>query len=289
MRRAFLELLRPANVATSLADVLAGNAVAGLGGWRSLAWLLVSTAALYAGGVVLNDVFDRDIDRVERPERPIPSGRVTTAAAATLGTILLAAGLLAAQRASHESFLVALLLAGAILLYDAWGKRHPLFGPVNMGACRGLNLNLGMTTVAGAAGAHWPLGLIPLFYICAVTIVSRGEVTGGTRRAANIALTLHALVFGLLAGVAIARPGPMSTPAALLLTAFLAWRVWPAFWSARQNTSPAVIRNAVKTGVLSLVFLDAAIGAAYAGMIYSLAILATAVLAGRLARAFAVT
>ena len=188
MRRAFLELLRPANVATSLADVLAGNAVAGLGGWTTLAWLLVSTAALYAGGVVLNDVFDRDIDRVERPERPIPSGRVTTAAAAALGAILLAAGLFAAQRASHESFVVALLLAAAILLYDAWGKRQKLFGPVNMGACRGLNLILGMTTVAGSAGAHWQLGLIPPFYICAVPIVSRGQVTGRPRPPANLAL-----------------------------------------------------------------------------------------------------
>lgn len=289
MRRAFLELIRPANVATSLADVLAGNAIAGLGGWRPLAWLLLATAALYAGGVVLNDVFDRNIDRVERPERPIPSGRVTTAAAATFGAILLAAGILAARLASSESFIVALLLAATILLYDAWGKRQRLFGPVNMGACRGLNLILGMTIVAGTARAHWALAIIPLLYICAVTVVSRGEVTGGTRRAANIALTLHALVFALLTIVALSRPGPTSTPAALLLIAFLAWRVWPAFWSARQNTGPATIRQAVKTGVLSLVFLDAAIGAAYAGMIYSLAILATAIVAGRLARAFAVT
>ena len=74
--RGYLELVRPANVATALADVLAGYAVAGLGN-PGLGWLLLSTACLYAGGVVLNDVFDRDLDRIERPERPIPSGRVS--------------------------------------------------------------------------------------------------------------------------------------------------------------------------------------------------------------------
>ena len=83
--RPYLELLRPANVVTALADVLAGYAVAGLGDRRALYWLLGATACLYAGGVVLNDVFDRDIDRRERPERPIPSGRVSVAAASALG------------------------------------------------------------------------------------------------------------------------------------------------------------------------------------------------------------
>ena len=104
--RGYVELVRPANVATALADVLAGYAVAGQGDPRLnpslLAWLLLSTACLYAGGVVLNDVFDRDLDRIERPERPIPSGRVSTTAAAGLGSGLLAAGILAATLATRR-------------------------------------------------------------------------------------------------------------------------------------------------------------------------------------------
>ena len=74
--RAFLELLRPANVTTALGDVLAGYAIAGLGNLPALPWLLGATVCLYAGGVVLNDVFDFEIDRRERPERPLPSGRI---------------------------------------------------------------------------------------------------------------------------------------------------------------------------------------------------------------------
>jgi 4-hydroxybenzoate polyprenyltransferase len=98
--RGYLELVRPANVATALADVLAGYAVAGLGS-PGLGWLLMSTACLYGGGVALNDFFDRGLDRIERPERPIPSGRVSSRAAAGLGLGLLALGVIAAALATR--------------------------------------------------------------------------------------------------------------------------------------------------------------------------------------------
>src|SRR5262245_28086746 len=90
--RGYVELLRPANVITALTDVLAGFAIAGLASPKALPWLLLATACLYAGGVVLNDVFDRRIDANERPERPIPSGRVPVRHAALLGGGLLVVG-----------------------------------------------------------------------------------------------------------------------------------------------------------------------------------------------------
>src|SRR5262245_66670484 len=126
--RPYLELMRPANVATALGDVLAGYAVAGLANHAALPWLLVSTACLYAGGVVLNDFFDRDIDRVERPERPIPSGRVTPRSAATIGLLLLAAGVLAASIATVAAGVIGGSIAFCVLLYDAWSKPRPIAG-----------------------------------------------------------------------------------------------------------------------------------------------------------------
>ena len=140
---AFATLMRPANVVTAMADVLAGAAAAGTTG--GLPGLLLSTAALYAGGVVLNDVFDAKLDARERPERPIPSGRVSRGGAAALGGGLLALGVLLAGLVSHASFLVAAAVAAMVLLYDAWAKHHLLAGPLAMGACRGLNLLLGLS------------------------------------------------------------------------------------------------------------------------------------------------
>jgi len=283
----YLELVRPANVATALADVLAGYAVAGLGNPRALGWLLLSTACLYAGGVVLNDVFDRDIDRTERPERPIPSGRVPVSAAASLGLGLLGLGVITASLATAVSGVVAAATAGCVLMYDAWGKRQGLLGPVNMGMCRGLNLLLGVSAAPAVLTEAWPLSLLPLVYIAAVTAVSRGEVHGGRRGIAAFALISLSLVLAALLALALSRGG--GPWAGVALTGVLAWRVLPAFWGAYRTPEPGPIRHAIRTGVLSLVLLDAVIGATYGGAVYSLAIIATGLVASSLARLFAVT
>jgi 4-hydroxybenzoate polyprenyltransferase len=284
--RPYLELLRPANVVTALADVLAGYGVAGLQNRAALPWLLGSTACLYAGGVVLNDVFDRELDRRERPERPIPSGRVAPATAAALGAGLLAAGTLLAFRATPTAGVVAGVIALLVVAYDGWGKRHAI-GPVNMGLCRALNLLLGVAAVPAALTSSWPLALIPLLYICAVTTLSRGEVHGGRSGAGTVALVFLTIAWLGLAWVAVRSAGHAGP--ALLLVAALAWRVAPPFWRARQTPAPAFVRIAVQRGVLSLVLVDATIGAAYAGPLYAAIILLTGLVAGWLARVFAVT
>lgn len=285
--RGYLELLRPPNVVTAVADVLAGFAVAGRWHGSRLPWLLAATACLYAGGVVLNDYFDRAVDATERPERPIPSGRVPARKAATLGAVLLGAGVALAFGATHAAGVVAVALAACILLYDVRAKRYAFGGPLAMGACRGLNLVLGMAAVPAAAGEHWRLAFLSVAYIAAVTMVSRGEVHGGRKPVAALALSAIAGVVAVLIALSV-RSDEWPIPA-LVLTAALAWRVGPPFAAVYGDPRPPVIRRAVRTGVLSLVLLDAALSAAYAGPVYAAIVLATALVAGTLARLFSVT
>lgn len=285
--RAFLELTRPANVTTALADVLAGFAVADARSLPALAALLVSTACLYAGGVVLNDVFDRGLDARERPERPVPSGRVSARQAAIFGALLLAAGVIAAFAASRAAGGIAAAIGAAVLLYDARLKHHAVFGPVAMGTCRALNLVLGMAAIPGRAAAAWPLALINGGYIAGVTLTSRSEVSGGGRRTIRAGLVLVAAALAALTAI-VAAPAHRSL-AGLALVALLAWRVLPAFWRAGRVATPDLIRTAVRRGVLSLALVNAAIAVAYTGMIEALAILALAAAAVWLARRFAVT
>ena len=287
MLRAYLELLRPPNVVTAIADVLAGYAVAGRAQPAALPWLIVASVCLYAGGVVLNDFFDRAVDAIERPERPIPSGRVSPTAAATIGGGLLIAGMLAAIGASARSAGVAAAIASFVLLYDARAKRHAIAGPMCMGVCRGLNLLLGVSANGAALRAHWPIGLLSVVYIAAVTAVSRGEVHGGRANVATFALVSLVLVLAGLTTVALGST--TGRFAALVLVAVLAYRVVPPYWQVRKEPNPVVIRQAVKAGVLSLMLLDSAIGAAYGGPIYAAIILATGLVAGSLARLFSVT
>ena len=85
--RAWLELLRLPNVFTAVADVMMGFLVthATLRPASEFALLVAASCCLYLAGMVLNVVFDVEQDTTERPERPIPSGRITRSAASRLG------------------------------------------------------------------------------------------------------------------------------------------------------------------------------------------------------------
>ena len=244
--RPYFELLRPPNLATAAADILAGYAVAGLANGRALPWLLMATICLYGGGVTLNDFFDRELDSVERPERPIPSGRVRPVDAAALGAALLLAGMIAASLASPVSGAIAVAIAVFVVIYDAWGKHQAVLGPLNMGLCRALNLMLGISAVPAALHEHWRLALLPFIYICGVTALSRGEVHGGARSTVLFSLLC---VLSVLAGALIMTlsPGHRSLAGGGLILV-LGWRILPPFWRAYQDSQPAVIRDAVEAG-----------------------------------------
>jgi 4-hydroxybenzoate polyprenyltransferase len=283
--RAYAELLRPANVVTALADVLAGYALAGRTNPSALPWLLAATACLYAGGVVLNDYFDRHLDKIERPERPIPSGRVPARAASILGVLLLASGIVLAFRATQTAGLVASAIAAFVVVYDAWGKQRTP-GPALMGLCRALNLLLGVAAIPGMLNARAAIAGIPFAYVVAITSLSRGEVHGGVRQVATFALISLGIALSGLALVALLSAEPVWSGVVLLA---LTWRVLPPFVTARRTLAARDVRHAVRTGVLSLVLVDAVIGTAFAGPVYGALILTIALIAGWLARLFAVT
>lgn len=181
---AFLQLIRLPNVVTAAADSLAGWLL--VTGSLSAPWrwlpLVVSSMVLYASGTILNDVLDFEIDRIERPGRPLPSGRVSRRVAAWLGGLgLLLGPCLALASGSIMSGLLAAVLALAILSYDS-GLKHTLLGPEVMGACRGLNLLLGMTHAAAFGGpVAWLAALAYGIYVAGITIASRSEAIGGAR------------------------------------------------------------------------------------------------------------
>jgi 4-hydroxybenzoate polyprenyltransferase len=252
-----------------------------------LAALMLSGMALYAGGVVFNDFFDRRLDAQERPERPIPSGRVAATHAAAMGAAFLVAGVVSAFYVSVASGVLAAAIACFALLYDAWAKHQAILGPIFMGLCRGGNLLLGVSAAPVICGQRWFLALLPTTYIVGVTIMSRGEVLGGSRRAAQLASGLTASVFGAIVLLGLTMAFQLEWAAIPLL--ILAYRVAPNLWRACRAPGPANIRRAVKSGVLSVIVLDAAIAAGFAGPWYGAGVLALLGLAGILARPFAVT
>jgi len=269
--KAYLTLMRPANVVTAISDVLAGAAIVVLyaGGSDSLvplsAFLLVSlsTIGLYGGGIVFNDVFDAKLDAVERPERPIPSGKVPQKQAVSLGAGLFGFGVVAAGLVHPTAAAIAVAIVAMCLLYNKWAKHHRAAGPVTMGLCRGLNLLLGMSLSVELIPTVWWLSIIPVIYIAAITVVSRGEVHGGRRGPLVFAALLYAVVVGLIAYFGVSRSGGWFGWIILLVFAISIFR---PLVEAIRTKEPNAVRKSVKYGVLSLIFMNA-IWVAAAGMI----------------------
>ncbi|CAZ94565.1 UbiA-like protein EboC [Zobellia galactanivorans] len=300
MNRTFLgyaRLARPANLPTAAADILAGVAIGGVfvGGVQSdfigssvflnVVYLVFSSVFLYAGGVILNDVFDFKLDKVERPERPIPSGVVPLRSAAIYGGLTLTIGVGLAFLVSQLSGIVALALALAILLYDAVAKRYDFFGPLSMGLCRGVNLLLGMSVLGNFD--YWFMALIPIVYIFAITLISRGEVHGKNKNHIVLAGVLYATVVLAVASIAFLYTDARIFP--LLFLVLFAFTVFRPLIKAYTVNSPENIKKAVMAGVIALILLDSSIAVAFSDWWYGLCILALLPVSMGLSKLFAVT
>ena len=288
--------MRPANVVTAVADILAGVAIAGSVAlfdnvsFNSILLLCLSTACLYGGGVVLNDVFDAELDKVERPERPIPCGLIKESSAGLFGILLLLLGITCAAFSREVLFSSSTVIAGAIaigaVLYDRWMKHHVFFGPLTMGICRGLNLLLGMSIIDGVIGIYWFFALVPVMYIFAITMISRGEVHGSNRMPLYIAALLYILVVIAILLVSFYME---TMPITLLFAALFVYMIFIPLQKAINKPEGRRIGKAVKAGVLSLIIMDAAWAASVGDWRMALFILILLPVSLGLARLFAVT
>ena len=174
-----LELGRVSNLPTIWSDCLAAWLLGGAGAWGSFASLCAGATLLYTGGMFLNDACDVGFDRQYRPERPIPSGRISARAVWLLGGALLAFGWLAILPLGKATTGYASLLLVSILLYDVVHKRTKL-APVLMSACRFLvYLVAGSAAERGTdAGIVWR-ALALAGYIIGLSCLARGESTPG--------------------------------------------------------------------------------------------------------------
>jgi 4-hydroxybenzoate polyprenyltransferase len=262
-----------------IGDSLAGLAAARAGTPTAVrarhALLPLASACLYLGGMALNDYADRHVDATERPERPIPSGRVSPRGALTVGAALTAGGVAAAGLAGgRRALAVAVPLAACVWTYDLIAKDHPT-GPFVMAACRGLDVLLGATP--GHLRSAFPAAAGLAAHTLGVTVLSRGEVHGTTSQVAG------GVAAGTVAGaVAAAATAPSAGVRAAGADASRRWSAarWttvaaagayaaaclPAQVRAAAGPTAANARTATRSGIQAMVPLQATWAARSGGL-----------------------
>ncbi|MEM8947412.1 MAG: UbiA family prenyltransferase [Planctomycetota bacterium] len=273
------QLLRAGNVFTAVSNVLAGFLLV-RGEWQPLlplVMLAATSALLYLAGMVLNDVFDLEIDRVERPDRPLPAGRIPPIAAKRVGWLLLFGGLTLAGVVGSlvESWLpltMSGLLALAIVGYDALLK-STVAGPWTMALCRSLNVLLGASLVehsSDKSSAYVYAAAIGV-YTLGLTLLARNEAGETTPRAIKkSANVIQIALIGFLAIAAFETLPAYGWIAGWLIVVFAA-RI--AVFEAFLDPTPSSVQKAVSRLIMLFIPLDALAGAAGTDWIAGLVIL----------------
>ncbi|WP_412080888.1 SCO3242 family prenyltransferase [Streptomyces sp. MCL20-2] len=248
--RAWAELLRVSALFSVPGDALAGAAAVGRGPGRGTALAIGASLCLYEAGMALNDWADREEDAVDRPHRPIPSGRISPAAALGAAGVLTAAGLALAARAGRPALTVATGLAATVWAYDLRLK-HTKAGPAAMAAARSLDLLLGATATATTTvtAGRAPGGSRARDNVAGASATARAIPAPGTPKASPAALPgLAALPAALVLGAhtygvtAVSRHetqgGSTATPLAVLATTTALAAAVPGEWRGRSPSGP---------------------------------------------------
>ncbi len=211
---AWMELARLPNLMTVPGDVVLGYLVAertmerpslllgfNLAGGRfetaSAIWAVSAVLLIYVFGLIDNDVADSTLDAVERPERPIPSGRISRRGASAVSFSILVVALVTASVAGMGFFCMAVFLIALVRLYNRITKRHPVLGPFNMALCRVSSLLGGFVAVGipGRRALFEPAILVAcvvwLLYFMALTMAAAEEnESGHPKRGRHILLMM---------------------------------------------------------------------------------------------------
>ena len=243
---AYLQLARISNLPTVFSNVLVGAALVPWYPpfpWADAGIAMLSVALLYIGGMALNDVLDRRIDAVERPQRPIPRGALSVWEATLFTLLCFGIGILAVAIFAPTATYPAIALLGAILCYDVLHKRWAgavLF----MGLCRALVYLVAAEAVTVERAPVYIVGVVFFgallaLYIILLTIVARKEAVGvlGFRKWISIAI-----VFLPFAPLLLKRGFHLdwSVPILLILTLWLI-RSARLIWQSPPKVVPAVL------------------------------------------------
>ena len=147
--------------------------------------MIISSVFLYISGIVLNDYFDIEVDRKERPNRPLVSGRITKRSALIIAWASIITANILAFLTSWASLVISASLTAVIIAYNYRLKRNAVSNPLTMASARFLNVVLGGSSALGLSlimhQNHMVLvfvfvGISLFLYTAAISVLSRKEI-----------------------------------------------------------------------------------------------------------------
>ena len=165
---AYLELTRPLNGVIAFISAWLGGMFASQGRMENiidirLLLVSISALALLSAGNAINDYCDYNIDRINRPKRPLPSGRIRRRDALIFATVLVAIGIWLGTLINRNATGIAILVGVALVSYAFWLKRTPFVGNLVVSGLTGLTFIAGGVAIDSVKGTLIPATFAFLF------------------------------------------------------------------------------------------------------------------------------
>jgi heme O synthase-like polyprenyltransferase len=294
--RDYLILIRIPNLFTIPSNVMVGFSQLVLlnnANWTTLLILIVTSLLLYTVGIVLNDYIDRQIDRRERPTRPLPSGRISARSALILVLVATLSSILAAAYVSSLTLIIVLIIIGTILAYDYWLKSST-FGHFVMALSRVFNIVLGFS----------PLLFLPFsnnndlirivvilssmfIYVFTISYLSKFE-TGALSKKINYTVSVPSISTIPILLALFTIMGYFKLDLLFILPIFIGMLLI-TFGKRYVRLGPNEAGHIVRNLVLSIIILDSLFMSGSVGLVYGLSLLVFLIPAIILSRKFYVT
>jgi len=278
--RDYLVLVRLPNLFT-----LPSNILVGIGAISSLAFTFASftqflllvtiSVLLYCVGIVLNDLYDFDIDKKERPNRPLPSGKISRRSAIGLVAIFSTLALILSLLVSFSTLVISSILFLAIFGYDKYLK-NTYAGPFTIATARAMNILLGTSVSFRSVDSYSQIVtltfvlIITFVYVSLIGFISRYEVHGFSDNAklllppAIVAIVISSIILFSLMGFF-----KLESLIILSLFSFIIIISFSRIYRRDSGRTQQIVRNMI----LSIIVLDSTFLTGIIGIELGLAVL----------------
>jgi 4-hydroxybenzoate polyprenyltransferase len=275
----YLILVRLPNLFTLPTNVLVGYAIVSpitMTSYIQVLLLVTISILLYCVGLILNDIYDYNIDKKERPNRPLPSGKVSRRAAIGLVITFSILALSLSFIISVTTFVISSIILITIIGYDKFLKKTRA-GPFTLGAARVMNVLLGASVDFGNIGSY-PHFIILTFvlsitfvYVSMIGIISRYEVHVFPKN--SKLLLIPATVGAIIFLIVLFSYAGLFKYESLITLAFFSFIMGITFYKFQKNDSVG-IQLIVKRMIMSIIVLDSSFLSGIVGIEIGIIVLA---------------
>ena len=265
MIKSYFQLVRFPGIFTAFSNVLLGFFIYSefIVDWFNLFPLLTASGFLFLAGMTLNDYFDYNIDKNERPDRPLPSGKISRKAALYLGIALFVAANISASFVGFQAAIISVIMTILILAYDIKLKSIKIIGILNLSSIRFLNVILGSSIVLFNFEIIW-ISIPIAIFVAGISILAKTENSIYPRKAkiTNLVLVLFTISY-----VAVLTHDKGSIHW-LILGMFVVVNYLP--WMVIKEKSSKTTQKIVTIQLLSIPILDAILVMAFSNVVFAI-------------------